>query len=99
MNEDRDKTAFVPDYCYVRAGKGDERAMFIEFLDKNGFRPLCVREDAVCSMLPVIVGVKDRTYEVMGNITCAAAAASSGILMSAMEFRILYEDLSGLVIV
>ena len=92
-------SALLPDCCYVRAGNGDERTVFIEFLDKNGFRPLCAREDAVSSRLPVKVGVKERTYEIMGNITCAAAAASSGILMSAMEFRILYENSNGLVIV
>ena len=87
-------------YVDVRGKK--ERSSFIVFLEKNGFRsddPATNGERTIDSRLPVVVDIGHKKYSHMGNTTCAAAAATSKIIVPVEEFYILYEIISEVVIV
>lgn len=81
-------------YCYVKITKKKERMCFIEFLEKKGFKCdediVTTRENTINSNLPITVDFRKKAYGYMGNITCAAAAATSKVLISADDFYKLY---------
>ena len=88
-------------YVNVRGKK--ERKCFIDFLERNGFK--CEdttdssRENTMDSRFPITVDIGHKKYDHMGSITCAAAAATAKVIISAEEFYVLYEIVSALVIV
>ena len=78
-------------FYYVRTRSKEERSYLLEILDNKGF---CIEKGAGCftvhdileSCLPLTINVASKEYGIMGNITCAAAAASSKVLMECDEF-------------
>ena len=74
---------------YVQPADEEERASTVAFLTENGFT-WETEESIPESRFPLIVSLKDRTVSVMGNGTCAAAAAGSGIVVGVREFCLLY---------
>ncbi len=73
---------------YVQPLHEEERAVTAAFLAENGFASETGKE-IPDSRFPLIVSLKDRTVSVMGNVTCAAAAAGSGIVIGVREFCLL----------
>ncbi len=75
---------------FVGAKGREERQELITFLVDNGFQldPDECRstEEILDGFLPIDVNPTDRKYRMVGNVTCAAAAVSSGKLMTAGEF-------------
>ncbi len=72
---------------FVEVKGTDERAKFIDMLEKEG---LVISEDAVRTkqeiieaVFPLIVNIREKNYDMMGNATCAAAAVSCGALVGA----------------
>ena len=88
-------------YVDVRGKKN--RHSFIVFLEKNGFScdasKVITRESTIESKLPIVVDVGHKKYGHIGNTMCAAAAATSKVILPVEEFYILYEIVSAVVIV
>ncbi len=78
-------------FQYVRTHSRKERSSMIEVLEKNGYsteqdyRNL-TKQDILESKLPFRVDATSKTYGLMGNVTCAAAAASSNALTEYNDF-------------
>ena len=79
-------------HLYVAPSTHEERLRLIEMLDENGFNYVDSRtkKDAEESFLPLSIQFDDNTYLYMGNVTCAACAAQSKLLISEKEFYVLY---------
>ena len=65
----------------IKESDSKKRADFIDFLEKNGYvidetEPRS-RQIIIDDFLPIKVNTADKTYSMMGNVTCAAAVASS----------------------
>ena len=88
-------------YVDVKGKKARNR--FVVFLEKNGFKcdvsKTTSRESTIDSRFPVTVDIGRKKYGHMGNTTCAAAAATSKVIITAEVFFIQYESVSGVVIV
>ena len=93
----------IHDVCYVMVSGEEERRRFIGFLEKNGFRcEDCTssgKEKAVGSRFPVKIDVGRKVYGTVGNVLCAAAAASARVLISAEDFLEIFEVMNSIVIV
>lgn len=79
---------------FINPGK-EKRAEFLDFLESEGFvcdEPLG-REDVLESFLPVVAETEKKTFRRMGNVTCAAGAASAKLIMTAEQFYELYAEL------
>ena len=76
-------------YC-VRTYNYEDRVKLIEFLESNGFSydedRVIDRQDVLDSTLPLIINLKKKRFFRVGNVTCAAAMASSGCIISDKEF-------------
>ena len=72
----------------------EDRIKFVEFLEEEGFS--CVenqsfsRQDTIESLLPLVVELNQKRIYRMGNVTTAAAAAGTGIIMTDRDFYLLY---------
>ena len=97
MKVDTDKIAsrfFDGSPLYVRPYTHEDRCMLVNYLEKEGFR--CIedasftRQVTIESKFPLVIELKAKTISHMGNVTCAAAAAGSGIIMSDKDFYLLY---------
>ena len=67
------------------------RQRIIDDLELHGFTAENRdRLDILESRFPLSVNLAKKTYGAMGNVTCAAAAASSGRLMTVDEFYAQY---------
>ena len=76
---------------YVRTRDRSARQRMIENLERDGFQPERIsRQEVLESNLPLAVDIAGKQYGVMGNITCAAAAATQGRLMGVGEFYRIY---------
>ena len=79
--------------------KPEGRRKLIEFLEKNGYHPdkdeFRSGEEIMESYLPIVIDFDTKEYRMMGNITCAAAAASSGVLKTVEEFYKYFKDREG----
>ena len=68
----------VSPYIDVRYKGG--RAKIIEMLEKDGFviskEAVRTKQEIIDAVLPLKIDMKDKTYDMMGNTTCAAAACS-----------------------
>ena len=65
----------------IKESDSKKRADFIDFLEKNGYvidetEPHS-RQIIIDDFLPIKVNSDDKTYSMMGNVTCAAAVAGS----------------------
>ena len=87
---DRNRTVFV--------GEKDpkEREEIIAFLQKEGFtldkNEIRDHEQIIASFLPIIVNKEEKTYRMMGNVTCAAAAGGSGLIMTEEAFYMEFDN-------
>ena len=97
MRVDTDKiaTMFInSDQLFVRFFSKEDRIRLIEFLEAEGFS--CEesrsfsRQATIDSELPLVIERREKNIRCMGNATCAAAAAGSGIIMSDRDFYLLY---------
>lgn len=90
-------------YYYVDVRGKKERIGFVVFLEKNGFTcddsATVSRDSTIASRFPITVDIGRKKYGHMGNTICAAAAATSKVIISPEVFFIQYESLSGVVIV
>ena len=79
---------------YVHPHTQAERNELVEFLEEEGF--ICKednsfnRQEILESRFPLIIELREKSIYCMGNVTCAAAAATSRIIMSDKEFYLLY---------
>ena len=78
---------------YVDERESRFRSEIIEFLEEKGYtiektEPRS-RQEIIDQNLPIKVDLDNRTYAMMGNTTCAAAACSGRALSTRAEF---YED-------
>lgn len=98
-----DKLPEGGEICYVKLRGNAARLKFIKFLEKNGFK--CKedgpegRENTVGSRFPISIDVERKLYGHVGSTLCAAAAASSSVLISAEDFIAVFEVMSSIVIV
>ena len=95
VDTDRIANAFLEGKrLFVRTYSHEDRMMLIEFLEKEGFTYAedfsLDRSQIVDSGLPLIVELRLKQISRIGNVTCAAAAASCGIIMSDKDFYLLY---------
>ena len=74
---------------YVQPANDEERVVTAAFLLENGFASEAGK-DILGSHFPLIISLKDKTVSVMGNVTCSAAAAGSGIVIGVREFCLLF---------
>ena len=79
---------------FVREKGKEERQKLIGFLENNGYEldqyePRSKNE--ICDdFLPIVINPLEKKYRMMGNVTCAAAAVSSGKMITAQEFYDLF---------
>ncbi len=75
---------------FVRENDTNKRREILECLENMGYRldesEPRTRQEIIDSVLPITVDEKKKEYRMMGNVTCAAAAASSGCLITREEF-------------
>lgn len=81
---------------FVRENDRGVREQLIKTLENDGYimdeKIALSREDIIDSNLPIIVNTLDKTYSRMGNVTCAAAAAGSGHIITVEEFYDRYNN-------
>lgn len=71
----------------------EERLEFIKVLETNGYtvdESIFNKEKIICDKFPIIVDIKNKKINMMGNVTVSAAAVSSGVLISREEFEQLF---------
>ena len=78
-------------FYYVRTHDRQEREFLVKMLRNNGYsiekdsRNL-TEQDILEDTLPFRVNMISKEYGIMGNVTCAAAAASSKVLTEYDDF-------------
>lgn len=76
---------------YVRTGDRAARQRMIEVLERDGFLPERIsHQDLLESSLPLTIDLVGKRYGMMGNVTCAAAAATQGRIIDIDEFYRIY---------
>ena len=97
MHMDTDKIAARFMNCaplYVRPSTPEERVSLVEYLESEGFtcqtNKAQSRQDILDSRFPLVIGLYGKTISCLGNVTCAAAAAGTGLVMGKREFYLLY---------
>ena len=79
---------------FVRFFSKEDRLKLIEFLETEGFH--CIenrsytRRGTVESPFPLVIEMGRKSIYHLGNVTCSAAAASAGVIMSDRDFYLLY---------
>ena len=75
---------------YIGEKDPAEREKLICFFEDKGFaldtEEFRGRQGIIDGTLPIVVDMAKRTYWMMGNVTSAAGAASSGAIVTAEEF-------------
>ena len=75
---------------YVRENDSESRRELIEFLEARGYSlyesESRTGQEIIDGVFPIVVDEENKVYYMMGNVTCAVAAASSGKLVIAQEF-------------
>lgn len=83
------------DFYYVKVKGKQERQSFIEHLEKHGFKcdedEVTTRQSTIDSRFPITVDTLHKKYGHLHNVTCSAAAATSGRIVSAAGFIEKYE--------
>ena len=84
---------------FVDARDREKRAGIIDMLEKDGFvisnDAVRTRQEIIDAVLPLVVDIPGKSYDMMGNVTCAAAAVSCGALMDADDFCRYYKERTG----
>jgi hypothetical protein len=81
---------------FVRTTEKASRRQLVDYLESEGF--VCEEDEAtgrakvLNSRFPLRINETEMTYSMLHNVTCAAAAAASGILISEEEFYELYNE-------
>lgn len=76
---------------FVRTNNLAARQRIINALESRSFTAENGDKQQILeSQLPLKIDMEDKTYGTMGNVTCAAAVASSGRLMAAEAFYAQY---------
>ena len=74
----------------VHAKEVRDRQEIVLFLEKHGYEldkaEQRSKEEIIGYFLPIIVNLTEKTFKMMGNVTCAAAASSKGCIMDKDEF-------------
>ena len=82
-------------FCYVDERDKQERGVFIEYLEKNGFKcdedEVTTRQSTIDSKFPITVDAGNKLYGHLHNVTCSAAAVTTGRIITAAEFKEKYE--------
>ena len=67
-----------------------DRLEIIDFVESKGYRKdedeFRSREEILGGSFPLVIDGENRTYRMVGNVTCAAAAVSSGHLLDKNSF-------------
>lgn len=84
----RDRTGKERTVLYIRPSSQEAREAVMRFLEERGYtyQGHMDREDVRTSFLPLAADLAQKQIRRMGNVTVAACAAQSGILMSETEF-------------
>ena len=97
MRVDTDKIAKIflnGGQLFVRFFSKEDRIKLIEFLEADGYtceeNQAFSRNSIIDSTLPLVIERDEKSIRHMGNVTCAAAAAGSGVIMSDRDFYLLY---------
>ena len=81
---------------HVWVDKIEERREMLAFLEEKGFvsdkDEFRSKEEIISSFLPIVVNIMEKNYRMMGNVTCAAAAASSRCMFTKDEFYERYKQ-------
>ena len=76
--------------CFIKDGSCKSRLEIIEYLEERGYtidaQETRSREEIIDYFLPIGVDKISRTYWMMGNVTCAAPASASGMLINKETF-------------
>lgn len=75
---------------FVDIGNKEERQKFIEKLETNGYEidtTIFSKDDIICGIFPIVVNLNNKKISMLGNVTTAAAAVSSGVLITQAEFE------------
>ena len=77
----------------IDARTKEEREKLINILESKAFKIVDItKEEILSSNLPITVDLENKEISQMGNVTCAAAAASSKGLQTVEEFMKLLEE-------
>lgn len=73
---------------YIRPSSMAERERLVDYLESKGYsyNGFMDRDDVLTSFLPVVADLKDKVIRRMGNVTVAACAAQSKVLLTTGEF-------------
>ncbi len=76
--------------CVIDERKGKDRKEVIKFLEDMGYaldqNESRSQKEILDSPLPIYVDKKSKSFWMMGNVTCAAAAVSSNKMIHKMSF-------------
>ena len=79
---------------FVRTSEKDDCSRLVGFLESEGFaweQGDCPEgKDVPDRNLPLVIDLAEKRIGYMGNVTSAAAAAASGVIMSSRDFYLLY---------
>jgi DNA polymerase III delta prime subunit len=74
----------------VRTMVDEEREKLMEFLENEGFEldkdEFRSREVILDEGLPISIDLEEKKYRMIGNVTCAAAAVTCGVMKTADDF-------------
>ena len=75
--------------------KKERRKGFVEGFLQKGFSidKTFSKEEIIKSVLPITIDFKAKEIGRVGNVTCAAAAMSQGLILQENEFKVLYGEL------
>ena len=77
-------------FCYTDVRNKQERQTFIEYLEKHGFKcdvdEVTTRQSTIDSKFPIKVDAGNKLYGHLHNVTCSAAAVTTGKIITATEF-------------
>lgn len=80
---------------YVKVKDKKERQVFIEYLEKHGFKcdedEVTTRQSTIDSKFPITVDAVNKLYGHLHNVTCSAATVTSGRIITVEEFKENYE--------
>ena len=79
---------------YIKPASVKGRENLVNFLESQGYgyQGFMDREDVMTSFLPVVADMKEKIIRRLGNVTMAACAVSSGVLISEGEFYKIYKE-------
>ena len=76
--------------CYVDERDSQKRQVFIEYLETYGFKcdedEVTTRQSTIDSKFPITVDAVNKLYGHLHNVTCSAAAVTTGKITTAAEF-------------